>query len=309
MLTTIVLSAIATIVGLAFLLGVEGRAALVEPLLKRFGLWSPPPPPPPPPPLPPPPPPPPPPEPEILYGNIPPIPEEREKEPDASNVFPFPEKNTPTLKYADLNTRLFIVSFDQHSGRRNLKVLRVCDEPERHRGNDAFVEDLIRHQLRPKYKTIHDPSGLFAQHSAWLERNPFGDSELLEAYLAIPRDDRPVVVSQVGGVDRANQKMFVFHRYGFQPFVVPFSFLGPNEKTSYRHLFHAFLADDVTWSNFSLARLRYLAARDDADMARTAVMLDAATKAAEAAEAQAAEEALDRMQGFSEVFRQLPAPQ
>ncbi len=168
--TIVVISALATTVGLAALLGPDGRAAVYKMLGERFGWWKPPPAPvveAAPPPLVPTPPP----RPEIRYGNIAAVPAEQEQPPDLSLAYEFPEKAAPTLRYADLNTRLLIV-VKGNEGSRRAYPEHVSDAPYIYRGNQAFFDNLVRKQLRPAYPTILDPGGLFTAYSALLERQP-----------------------------------------------------------------------------------------------------------------------------------------
>lgn len=299
----VIVSALVTAAGLAALIGREGRASLYKLLGQRFGWWKPPPEPtvvsPLPPPVPAPPP-----RPDIKYGNIAAIPAEQEQAPDLSLVYEFPEKAPPTLRFADLNTRLLIV-FRSNGGVRRVYPEKISDEPAFYGGTQAFFDHLVRKQLRPAYPTILDPGGLFTAYSALLEREPFARYPLIDAYLAIPIERRPVVVS-VPLPERKETKTLVFCRYGFEDFHLNLDFLGPNWPTSLRHLFGAFLGTPLEWSNFSHARLRHLATIDDENLSHTANALAAAIDEAEQRQRETEELALDRMEGFTEVFRRTP---
>jgi hypothetical protein len=250
-----------------------------------------------------------PPEPELKHGNIPIISSEQENEPDLSLVFKFPDKAPPTLRYADFNTRLFVVT-GSDDGPRQVSPERVSDEPTRLHGNKAFIDYLVRNQLRPAYPTIIDPHGLFAISSSMLQREPFLSSPLISAYLNIHRDKRPVVVSIPLLSEKPGVKSLLFCRYGFEDFLFQLDFLNPNWSTSLKHLFAAFLGSDLDWSNFSHARLRYLATLEDHEMAQTASLLADATEEAQRRRQEQDELALDQMESFRGVFRRpaLPTP-
>lgn len=251
--------------------------------------------------------------PELIYGNIPAVPDEQGAEPDHSEIFVFPEKGPPLLRYADFNTRLFVVA-SSNEGIRRIYPERVCDDPVYLRGNQAFVNNLCRRQLRPAYPTILDPGGMFALASLQLQREPFASSPVIDAYLEIPRDRRPAVVSIMSGpASGAGEKKetpqyLVFCRYGFRDFALQLDFLNPNWTTSLKHLFAAFLGSDLDWSNFSHARLRYLSTIEDREMAQTASVLADAIDAAERHRHDEEELALDKMESFSAVFRRTALP-
>lgn len=301
---TVLVTAAVTASLIAVLLGQEGRKAILRTLGRPFGWWQPPPPPvevalpvaPPPKPS----------EPEIRYGNIPAILQEQEEEPDLSEVYVFPEKASSALRYADFNTRLIVVA-NSSDGTRRVHAVRVSDEPARYRGSPTFIAHLIKAQLRPAYPTIFDPDGIFALNSAMLEREPFLSNAIVDAYLGIPAERRPVVVSVIPP-NKEGGKQLVFCRYGFEDFRLQLDFLNPNWPTSLRLVLSAFLGTPLEWSNFSHARLRHLATIADREMANTASLLAADIDEAEKRKREEEELALDKMEGFTEVFRRVALP-
>lgn len=257
----LVLAAVGLCLALAYrllLVAPEDREAFWLLLLKRFRrapasapepLPAPPPPPPPssPPPEP---------EPEPEIGNVRPDKSEWDKPPELANAYLFPQRMPPVTRYEDLNRRLFVFT----PGTNELKggklpVRSIDDHPIAISCTSPSLMRAVKSQLRCAYPVIIDPLGWFAKASRTLERNPYGTSPLIEAYLAIPESARPVVISNAQAAESA--KSLVFSRYQFKDLHLNVEFLEPYAEQSVAYVFQQFLKERDEWLWFSPARLRH----------------------------------------------------
>lgn len=195
------------------------------------------------------------PEPEPEVGNVKPEKSEWGTEPETSKAYVFPERTPAVTRYEDLNRRLIVLtesSTVMHSWSLPLRALD--DHPVHVSCTVRTMHQAIKNELRCAYPVIIDPLGWFAAASRELERNPYFNNSLVQAYLSIPEQRRPVVVSHAKPLEKANKLGFL--RYEFQDYSLDVSFLNPHSEQSIAYVFEQFLQPRDVWLWFSPARLR-----------------------------------------------------
>lgn len=188
------------------------------------------------------------------YGNIRPVVgEETDPEVLGPDIHDFPDMPPPATRYEDFNRRLFIVSPQVPESTPWPKT--TADDFPTKLPKTAIPELLysIRRRLRPQYPVIYDGYGYWAQASYQLEQNPFYTDDFVEAYLAIPEGQRPVVVS-VATYDRNGH--FRFMRYGFVDYVLTTDRLRLYVQDCLRLIMAAMIGPREDWLWFSVARMR-----------------------------------------------------
>lgn len=191
----------------------------------------------------------------VPHGNQFLVPEEQKIEPDTTQVVVFPERKAqPVTPFEDFNQRLFI-----------LKDQTPFTWPERLIPNDyatVIAGDIewARHEihlkLRPKYPTILDTFGWWAEASKMLELNPYTQDPVVAAYLAIPLARRPVVISRPYNAERNDTGQLEFFRYQFTKFVFDRKFLSGHPVEMLREAMTALTGPPGGWWAFSAARAR-----------------------------------------------------
>lgn len=252
------------------------RAELWQLLVRR---WRPPPPPPPEPPPAPPPPPAPLQELAPLFGNIPLIPSETEPELGETDEFPAPMP--PATRYEDLNWRLIL--FDETDAADAPWPIRPFnDYPMLFRGSARQLNHHVRTRLRPRYPVIVDWDGDWYQASTQLERTPTLQLPLLDAYLGLAPEQRPVIISRIPkpNVQRAN----ILHclRYGFADYRFPLDAIPPYPRDALACLLDCLTGPHEEWLWFSVARMRatVIAANEAAEALLTQLQEEAEQHAA-----------------------------
>lgn len=188
------------------------------------------------------------------YGNIRPIRgEEQDPEEFGPDIHEFPEMKPPITRFEDFNRRLFIVHVVSET-KDHWPNTTADDFPTRITGMtlDA-VKSEIQLRLRPRYPVILDTFGYWAHASAQLEQEPDYTNDVVAPYLALPHDQRPVVVSVTA---RQPTPSLTFMRYGFADFPVSQGdtrfFLNP----CLTYLMTALFAPREEWLWLSVARMR-----------------------------------------------------
>lgn len=233
----------------------------IRDLLKTFGLIHEPPPPPAP-------------EPEILlvpepepepepvievpppdFGNIRPIVgEERDPEEFGPEIHEFPEIREAATRFEDFNRRLFIVTIAPRDTQPEWTKTTTDDFATVLKGYSlARLDHEIRTRLRPRYPVILDTYGYWASASRALEMNPDYEDEIVQAYLAIKEEERPVVVS-LSSINK--EGAFTLIRYGFEDFSIRVTTMQPYVNTALTFVLDTLRGPRTDWLWFSVARLR-----------------------------------------------------
>lgn len=196
---------------------------------------------------------PPPPEPEI--GNVRPNKAEWGQLSDLTQAYSFPSRPPPVTRYEDLNRRLFVFT-EAAKPLPNAKLpLRAIDDHATAITCSAGgLAKAVQVELRCAYPVIIDRAGWFASASRTLEHNPNAANALVDIYLRIPEERRPVIVSFAVG-DKS-QNAFTLCRHQFEDLRFETRFLTPYLEQSFSYLLEQFLQERTTWLWFSAARLR-----------------------------------------------------
>lgn len=230
-----------------------------------------------------PPPPPEPPKPPPDYGNIRPVNGE-EEDPDVLDpdihLFPAHQK-IPDTRFEEFNWRYFATR--EHTLGSWPKTT-LDDFPTRISSPGPLaLEQQVRRRLRPAYPVILDGYGWWQGASQQLELDDTYTDVIVRSYLALPEEQRPVVIT-----DTRRGQNLTFLRYGFEPFTISRNAMDPHLGASMEYLLAAFTGPRIGWLWFSVARMRkaVMAAEREARAAAEAL---AAQKMAELAEITAQE--------------------
>ncbi len=194
------------------------------------------------------------------HGNIRPVfGEEADPVEFGVDIHEFPEMKSPVTRFEDFNRRLFIL----HPAQKTTRVwpnTTADDFATRIRGMTLeTAKEQIALRLRPRYPVILDTHGHWSWASAQLEQNPDFTDEIVSAYLDLPVERRPVVVSV--GV-RTADPAFTFIRYGFEDFRVTLADTRYHLGACLRYLMDAIFAPRVDWLWVSVARMRQTVIRE-----------------------------------------------
>lgn len=198
------------------------------------------------------------------YGNIRPVlGEEIDPEEFGPEIHEFPEVREAATRFEDFNRRLFIASVVFKDVEAEWTKTTTDDFATVLKGFSLTrLTEEIRTRLRPRYPVILDTYGYWAAASRNLEMDPDYRDEIVDAYLAIPEEERPVVVS-VSATNRDGT--LIFMRYGFENFTLRFVTLHPHIRTGLAHALDTLRGPRENWLWFSVARLRQYAVRADAE--------------------------------------------
>lgn len=215
------------------------------------------------------------------YGNVRPVlTEQMDLDEFGPEIHEFPEMGPPVTRYEDFNRRLFIAI--KRDGDADWPDTTSDDFPTLLSGTAAATYDAVRKHLRPRYPVIIDHFGWWAAASSLLEQDPDYTDPVVEAYLAIPEYQRPVVVSSRSG---SSGGPLVFMRYGFEDLKITLTDLRFYLTPGLSHLMEVQIGDRSGWLWLSVARMRQTVIRKaqaDAALARaneTARFLEEQTKA------------------------------
>lgn len=248
--------------GAEFIKREDGRSVAARLMTRLFGRRHPLPPPLEPE-ITPPPPPPPPPEPTLdpvpaNFGNIKPkLGEETDPDTFGPEVHDFPEVEVPATPFEDFNRRLFIYGPPGRNGSFTWGDTLADDFATRIAvaDDDRLLKEIHR-RLRPRYPVILDTYGFWARASRNLEQFPGYMDDFVQAYLAIPEQQRPVVVSRAAF---SEEGQFIFLRYGFDDFEVPRYRFSIFFQECLQLIMAALTGPREGWLWFSVARLRQAA--------------------------------------------------
>jgi hypothetical protein len=190
-------------------------------------------------------------------GNILPVPGEDES-PDISgpDIHRFPEKTGPAeTRYEEFNWRLFTY-VDELQPTVDWAPTLLNDFPTDLKGSTQQIMREVERRLRPAYPVIFDLYGWWSYASRQLARNPRYSDVVVRAYMEIPADQRPVVVSRIGAVVPPERKLLLL-RYGFQPFPLTDEDIDFDHVAGLRLAFRALLGPRRDWLWFSVPRMRY----------------------------------------------------
>lgn len=134
-------------------------------------------------------------------GNVPRLKAEFGKEPPTKGVHVFPIPRDPVTRFEEFNARLFLYENAETS---LWSESLDNDFGTKISGDFAWLEGEIKKRLRPSFPVLYDPFGLWATASKELEMDPHYDDPIAGAYLSLPRDVRPIVISKTGDVPRTN---------------------------------------------------------------------------------------------------------
>ena len=194
-------------------------------------------------------------------GNVPRVKAELGKEPPTKGVHVFPEPRDPVTRFEEFNAKLFLYENAETplwSGSLD------NDFGTKISGDFAWLEGEIKKRLRPSFPVLYDPFGLWAAASKELEMDPHFADPIASAYLSLPRDVRPVVISKTGDAPRTNAtakktpepKRLKLYRYGFVDYRFDRKFLEDYPADLLTGLLRALSGPEDEWEAFSPARLR-----------------------------------------------------
>ena len=189
-------------------------------------------------------------------GNVPRQPSETGKQPPEKGRHSFPDTPEPATRFEDFNRLLFTYV---RSEERRWDPTRVSDFPTRITGEEDWLVDEIKKRLRPARPVLVDPFGLWANASEQLEMDPASDNPIISAYLALPIEIRPIVVSYwqaLGGKTNPPPDAFICHRYGFVDLRFNRKFADDYPADVLQGLMEAMTGPEEEWETFSAARLR-----------------------------------------------------
>lgn len=195
------------------------------------------------------------------YGNIRPVlGEEEELTEFGEEVHDFPEGLPAVTRFEDFNRRLFLWRPGGIPGTHWLPDSTLDDFPTRLVGsNDQEVLSMIVRNLRPRYPVILDEFGWWGYASSQLEMEPDYTDPIVEAYLAIPEHDRPVVITRIPGLKDAQLK---FYRYGFAPWHISREPLAVYPEAFLTYIMAALRGPREVWLWMSVARMRQAVIHD-----------------------------------------------
>lgn len=191
---------------------------------------------------------------ELDYGNIRPLLGE-ETDPDTfgPEIHDFPELGDPVTRFEDFNRRLFVTAI---AGTDASWPETTADDfaTRIHGMTETTLLAEITRRLRPRYPVIYDTYGYWAVASARLEQTPDYSDDFIEAYLSIPEQQRPVVISVTTFNDKGR---FVFMRYGFADLELPYFRLRLYVQDCLKAIMEAMIGPREGWLWFSVARMRH----------------------------------------------------
>jgi hypothetical protein len=196
-------------------------------------------------------------DPEPLVGNVKRVPEEMDVPPDETARYQFPPMQAPKTRFEDFNRRLIVFTLGTSSLKSDRLPPRNYDDyPLRITCALTDLERAIKTQLRCTYPVIIDRNGQFAAASRTLELYPGYETPLITRYLNMKEHDRPVVISYAKEPPDWKTQMLELRRYGFQPALVPLSYLSPYIDDNLDFVFRELTGPSEDWMWFSLARMR-----------------------------------------------------
>ena len=199
------------------------------------------------------------------YGNVRPVGSEWNATPPdpeiSTDAHVFPERKAAITPYEEFNWKLFLVTGETallHVWPETLvqdfaPIIRVP-------AKTAFAE--ARKRLRPHYPVIFDWTGNWAVAAARLERDPAYTDPVISAYMSIPQERRPVVVSVISP-EKENANVLTCMRYGFADYTFDTGFLQPYTHDGLVYLMSALSGSKEQWLWFSRARLRKAVLEDN----------------------------------------------
>jgi hypothetical protein len=183
------------------------------------------------------------------------VPAETDQTPDTSLVVQFPKAEAaPVTPFEDFNRTLFVL--EDSADFSWPEKIHLRDYPTTIKGDYDWARQQIYDRLRPVFPTIFDTYGWWAEASSQLELNPSADHPVAKAYLAIPLNRRPIVISRKRLATDPVFPKLEFFRYQFEPFEFDPQFLRGNQAQALYQLMLTFTGDRREWWLFSPARLR-----------------------------------------------------
>lgn len=216
--------------------------------------------------------------PPVNFGNIRPVRgEERDLDVFGTEIHEFPDMKSPETRYEDFNRRLFILwtSADDYDSDSVWPNTTSDDYPTRITGmSTKRALEEIRLRLRPRYPVIYDTYGHWGEASRQLEYNPDFRDDLVDTYLAIPENQRPVVVSHVAA---GSSGQFRYLRYGFEDFTLTVSDMRSHLRACLALVLKTLIGPREMWLWFSVARMRQTVIRayqqTEAERRKTAAVI------------------------------------
>lgn len=188
-----------------------------------------------------------------LFGNIPLV--AAETEPDLTEADEFPALVSVVTRFEELNWRLII--FDETVGSNADWPIRTFNDfPLTFRGSADQLQRHARKRLRPRYPVIIDWDGYWHGASVQLERNPNLQLPLLEAYLGLEPELRPVIISRIRKPNVPLEGVLQCLRYGFTDYRFPLDATSPYARDALTYLLDRLAGPHEEWLWFSVARLR-----------------------------------------------------
>lgn len=182
------------------------------------------------------------------------LPEEYLEHPVDRGVFAFAYASEPATPFEDFNRKLLVIESDQRNSWPERQVRN--DYATVIHGDLPWIRQELRTRLRPIYPTILDSFGWWAEASRTLELNPLASSPVINAYLSIPIESRPVIISRIRREDAKDGDKLEFFRFWFEDFELDRRFLADHPAELLRNAMMAFTGTPEEWWRFSPARLR-----------------------------------------------------
>ena len=199
------------------------------------------------------------------HGNVPRVKGELDQDPPTKGLHAFPVTGEAVTRFEEFNAKLFVFEVSEtlrwDKSRDNDYVTRLS-------GDLNWLKQEIRKRLRPGYPVLFDPFGQWAGVSEQLELDPNAYDPIAEAYLNLPRPQRPVVISQRVSRAKAQKtekaqtakpqdpQAYTLYRYGFVDYEFDRKFLEGYPEDLLKGLLQAFSGPEKDWEAFSPARLR-----------------------------------------------------
>lgn len=214
-----------------------------------------------------------------LFGNIPLV--ASETEPDLTEADEFPALVSVVTRFEELNWRLII--FDETVGSNAEWPIRTFNDfPLTFRGSADQLQRHARKRLRPRYPVIIDWDGYWHGASVQLERNPNLRLPLLEAYLGLEPELRPVIISRIRRPNMPLEGVLQCLRYGFTDYRFPLDATSPYTSDALIYLLDSLTGPADLWLWFSVARMRatVIAVNQETEALRTRLQEEAEQNAA-----------------------------
>jgi hypothetical protein len=216
-----------------------------------------------------------------VYGNIQSIAAEADDPKPNAEQHVFPDREEPKTRFEAFNQRLFLIT---PSATVYWPVSRVSDFATELSGPISAILAQAHLKLRPYHPIIYDPAGMWAQTSMRLETDPEYQNPVVEAYLAIPLERRPVVLSQKIDRQLEPKDTLSFYRYGFEPFTLSLETMVPYIGDCLTELMSAVADSRERWLWFSVARMRQAVAVQNKAMDAVRAFLEQEAEAEQADE-------------------------